>query len=38
VRTLGGKLKVYFTSNGDGFKEVWLEGEATFVFEGTVEA
>ena len=38
VQTPGGKLKVYFSRNGDGFNEVWLEGEATFVFEGTVEA
>jgi len=37
VQTPGGKLKVYFSRNGNGFREIWLEGEASFVFEGEVE-
>jgi len=37
VHTPGGKLKVYFSKNGSGFKDVWLEGEATFVFHGEVD-
>ena len=38
IQTPGGKLKVYFEKNGTGFKNIWLEGEATFVFSGVVEA
>ncbi len=37
VTTPGGKLKVYFEKDGAGFKNVWLEGDATFVFKGEIE-
>jgi diaminopimelate epimerase len=37
ILTPGGKLKVYFEKNGTGFKNVWLEGGATFVYKGEVE-
>jgi len=36
VQTPGGKLKVYFEKNGSGFKNIWLEGGATFVYQGEV--
>ncbi|MBK7183865.1 MAG: diaminopimelate epimerase [Bacteroidetes bacterium] len=37
IKTLGGNLKVKFnrTSN-NSFSDVWLEGPATFVFEGNI--
>ena len=37
IQTPGGKLKVYFEKSGEGFKNIWLEGEVKFVFEGEVE-
>lgn len=33
----GGKLKVSFTKNGNTYTDVFLEGPATLVFEGTIE-
>jgi diaminopimelate epimerase len=37
ILTPGGKLKVYFEKNGLGFKNIWLEGGATFVYRGEIE-
>jgi diaminopimelate epimerase len=37
VHTKGGILTVYYEQNGSGFKNVWLEGEATFVYKGEIE-
>lgn len=37
VRTNGGNLKVYFEKNGSAYSDVWLEGEATFVYKGEME-
>lgn len=38
IKTLGGDLKVKFTKVSDTFfKDVWLEGPATFVFKGEVD-
>ncbi|MBS2212428.1 diaminopimelate epimerase [Carboxylicivirga mesophila] len=38
IEVMGGKLKVCFEPDSEGgFKNVWLEGPATFVFEGTIE-
>jgi diaminopimelate epimerase len=35
IKTKGGELRVYFSiENQDIFKNIWLEGAATFVFEG----
>ena len=36
VKTPGGMLSVQFDRVGDEFKNVWLEGEATFVYEGKI--
>ncbi len=36
VMTKGGKLKVYFDYVDNKFINVWLEGKATFVFEGKI--
>ena len=36
ILTPGGKLKVHFEKNGTGYKNIWLEGEATFVFKGEI--
>jgi len=37
IETLGGKLTVYFKQAGsDHFDNIWLEGPATFVFEGDI--
>lgn len=33
----GGDLKVRFTQNGHSFKDIWLCGPATSVFEGEIE-
>ncbi|MCF6279392.1 MAG: diaminopimelate epimerase [Flavobacteriaceae bacterium] len=35
LKTLGGKLSVSFTKENGIYKEVFLTGKATFVFEGT---
>ncbi len=37
VKSMGGMLNVYFEKAGDGFKNVWLEGEAKFVYSGEIE-
>ncbi|PKP35090.1 MAG: diaminopimelate epimerase [Bacteroidetes bacterium HGW-Bacteroidetes-17] len=36
IQTLGGKLKVSFEREGYAFRNVWLEGPATFVFNGEI--
>lgn len=39
IKTLGGNLKVKFKKHPDNsFTDVWLEGPATFVFKGEIEA
>lgn len=38
VFTPGGKLKVYFYSDGNRFSNIWLEGEAEMVFSGEINA
>ncbi len=37
ILTPGGKLKVYFEKDETGFKDIWLEGAATFVYNGEIE-
>jgi len=37
VKTKGGELNVYFNKNKHKFSNVWLEGAAAFVFEGSVK-
>ena len=37
VKTLGGLLSVYYEADDGGFTDVWLEGEAKFVFAGQIE-
>jgi diaminopimelate epimerase len=37
IEVLGGKLRVHFTPENNQFKDVWLEGPATFVFKGEVD-
>ena len=39
VKTIGGSLNVKFDYNRKkiSFSEVWLQGPATFVFEGDIE-
>jgi diaminopimelate epimerase len=37
VETKGGHLKVSFQQGRSGFADVWLEGSARLVFEGTIE-
>ena len=34
VKTLGGNLKVYAEKHEAGFRNIWLEGPAEYVFEG----
>ena len=37
IKTLGGDLTVKFSKNsGNLFKDIWLEGSATFVFKGEI--
>jgi diaminopimelate epimerase len=33
----GGNLSVSFEKSGSGFKNIWLKGPATFVFEGAIQ-
>lgn len=37
IKALGGNLKVNFNREGDTFKNIWLEGPARKVFEGTID-
>jgi len=37
VKVMGGEVNVYFEKNGNGFKDIWLEGPATFVYKGEIE-
>jgi diaminopimelate epimerase len=37
VKTLGGELSVEYDRIGEGFKNIWLNGPAVKVFEGTIE-
>jgi len=37
VKSMGGLLNVHFEKSGKGFKNVWLEGEAKFVYSGEIE-
>jgi diaminopimelate epimerase len=37
VKAKGGHLSVSFERTAEGFKNIWLKGPATFVFEGTIE-
>jgi diaminopimelate epimerase len=37
IRTPGGRLKVGFTRDQQKFTEIWLEGQAKFVFSGEIE-
>ena len=33
---MGGQLKVYAEKDGEGFKNIWLEGPAVQVFKGDI--
>lgn len=33
----GGTLRVYFSHEGDGYKNIWLEGAVSHVFNGSIE-
>ncbi len=35
IQTMGGMLKVWFIQQKESFKNIWLEGPATFVFKGS---
>lgn len=37
VKAKGGNLSVSFEKSNGGFRNIWLKGPATFVFEGTIE-
>jgi diaminopimelate epimerase len=37
VRAMGGHLSVSLIRKGNGFKDIWLEGPATYVFKGQLE-
>jgi diaminopimelate epimerase len=37
VKVLGGLLQVSLNRNGSAFTDIWLEGPATYVFEGRLE-
>lgn len=37
VSTAGGLLKVSYLPAGSGYRDVWLEGPATFVFKGEID-
>lgn len=36
VKVMGGQLKVYAEKDGEGFKNIWLEGPAVQVFKGDI--
>jgi len=36
IQTMGGKLKVWFKKDKQGFKDVWLEGPAEMVYKGRI--
>ncbi|WP_379965498.1 diaminopimelate epimerase [Epilithonimonas sp. UC225_85] len=36
IKVMGGNLKVYADKNGEGFKNIWLEGPAIQVFKGEI--
>jgi len=36
IKVMGGNLKVYAEKNGEGFKNIWLEGPAIQVFKGDI--
>ena len=38
INALGGNLAVSFKNNNNTFSNIWLEGEAKFVFSGMIEA
>lgn len=38
IRARGGNLKVRFEKNNTCFKNIWLEGPATLVFKGVIDA
>ena len=35
IQTMGGLLRVWFTQQKGSFKNIWLEGPATYVFKGS---
>jgi diaminopimelate epimerase len=37
IQTMGGMLKVWFTKKGEGFTDIWLEGPATYIYQGVIE-
>lgn len=37
LNTKGGPLNVYFEKKDGGYQDIWLEGPATFVFEGVLD-
>jgi len=37
IQTMGGLLKVWFTAQKESFTNIWLEGPAQYVFNGTGE-
>jgi len=37
IQTMGGELKVWFKKDKKGYKDVWLEGPATLVYQGEIE-
>ena len=37
IKTLGGDLKVSFQNHNGNFNQVYLQGDATFVFEGVIK-
>ncbi|MEO8146099.1 MAG: diaminopimelate epimerase [Bacteroidia bacterium] len=37
VKTLGGDLKVKLNNTGNHFKDIYLQGSATFVYKGVIE-
>ncbi len=37
VKVMGGEVKVHFEKDGNGFKNIWLEGPATYVYSGEID-